>query len=78
MGQQFDNGENTRPIKRAGVIRPKEMVTVYATAILGDHKSNGYKTGDPMEVHRVLADKLVEAGKATREDPNAKKEGGKK
>lgn len=72
MAQQFLENENQRPIKRAGAIRPKEDVTVYATEMIGNHKGIAYKTGDAFTVHRVLAEKLVAEKKATLEDPNAK------
>lgn len=72
MSQQFKKDEGTRLIKRAGVIRPQDPVTVYATAMVGNSKNNDYKTGDAMEVHSVLAEKLIAQGKATKEAPKTK------
>jgi len=73
MGQQFKSDEASRPIKRAGVIRPKEPVTVYATELIGNAKSNNIKTGDAVVLHRVTADRWIAMGKATATPPQTKK-----
>lgn len=75
MAQQFKGNEAARPIKRAGVIRPNDPVTVYATELTGKSKSNDYKAGDAFEVHSALAEKLIAAGKASPDAPA--KKGGK-
>ena len=71
MGQVKTN-ELDRPIKRAGVIRPKEPVTVYVTAKVADHSSNRYKVGDAVELHRVTAERWIKAGKAVESEKEAK------
>lgn len=53
---------------KEGVVKLNEKVTVYATA-----KSKHYKEGEEFEVHPILADKLVEAGKATKTASKNKK-----
>lgn len=63
MAQQFNKGENNRPIKRAGVIRPKEPKTVFVTHKLASHSSNGYKVGQEVELHRVAAERWLANGK---------------
>ncbi|MBD8389658.1 hypothetical protein [Dysgonomonas sp. BGC7] len=50
--------------KKGEVIKLNEKVTVYAT-----DKSRHYKKGEEIKVHQVLADKLIAAGKATKESP---------
>ena len=72
MGQQFKGDEATRKIKREGVIRPQDDVTVYATAKVEGSKNNDYKEGDEIVVHSALAEKLVAMGKATKEAPKGK------
>lgn len=64
--QQFKKDEETRPIKRAGVIRPKDPVTVYVTAKVASHKSNGFKLGDSVELHRVTAERWIATGKGAK------------
>lgn len=82
MAQQFLDGENLKPIKTAGKIRPKEPTTVYVTEKLAKSSSNSYTVGQKVDnLHRVTAQRWVDAGKATFEDPNAesiKDKGGKK
>ena len=76
MAQQFEGNQASKPlspIKVGKKIRPQDPVTVYATEKTGSSKFNNYKTGDAMEVHSVLAEKLIEQGKATKEAPKTKK-----
>jgi hypothetical protein len=49
-------------------VRPKEDVTVFATAGQPFHKE-----GEPVVMHRVLAQKLIEHGKFTATSLKAKK-----
>lgn len=51
-------------------VKPKEDVTIYATAALKD--IDGIGAGDPMVVHTALAEKLVASGKATKNAPTDK------
>lgn len=66
MAQQFNKGENQKPIKRAGVIRPKEPMTVYVNHVVASHSSNGYKAGQEVELHRVAAERWIATGKASK------------
>jgi hypothetical protein len=64
MSQIAEKGkekELTAPLKD-GKIRPNDMTTVYSTGLGGFTKA-----GEPMEVHTVLAEKLIAQGKATSE-----------
>lgn len=53
---------------KEGVVKVAEKVTVYATKT-----AIHYKEGAAFEVHPLLADKLVEAGKATKTAPKKEK-----
>lgn len=48
-------------VKRAGMLLPKDEVTVYATEKL----AGVFNVGDELTVHSNLAKKLIESGKAT-------------
>lgn len=58
---QEQNKKMNEPLKD-GMIRPNDMTTVYSTG------QGGFtKAGEAMEVHTVLAEKLISDGKATKE-----------
>lgn len=50
--------------KNEGVVKLNEKVTVYATS-----KAKHYNEGEEFEVHPVLAEKLIQSGKATKTAP---------
>ena len=54
--------------KKEKAVKPVDQVTVYATEKLKAY----YKVGDPIKVHSVQAEKMIESGKATKEAPKAK------
>lgn len=51
------------------LVRPKEDTKIFASA---NSKHLG-KEGTPHIVHRVLADKLIAKGEATKDEPKSKK-----
>jgi hypothetical protein len=63
MAQEINAKNAVAPLE-GGMVRPNEMTTVYSTDLDKFHT-----TGSALEVHVNIADKLVEAGKATREAP---------
>lgn len=63
-----------------GKVAPKEDTTIYATGVkTSKMDSSFHKKGEKIVCHRVLADRLVKEGKATREAPTETpvKDGGK-
>lgn len=57
-----------QPLEDKNQVRPYEKTKVYATGTGGYHKA-----GEELEVHPLLAEKLLAAGKATKEAPKDKK-----
>lgn len=55
--------------ENSNLVRPFDKVTVYATGAGGGHHAEG----EALEVHPLLAKKLLEAGKATEKAPKEKK-----
>lgn len=51
------------------LIRPQEPTTVYSTGLADKDGNVIVKAGEPMEVHAVLAEKLIKSGKATEKAP---------
>ena len=55
------------PLEKADQVRPYDKVTVYAT------KGKHLKEGEAIEVHPLLAEKLIASGKATKDAPKDSK-----
>lgn len=70
MAQVNEKGQLDKPLKDSTKVRGKDVVTVYSTSSDPHHKD-----GEPMEVHPMLAEKLIDSGKATKYAP--KEKGGK-
>lgn len=65
----------TKALIKPGLVRPNDTVTVYSAP-----KDPYHKDGQAIEVHKLVAEKLVKAGKATLEAPKEEaetKKGGK-
>lgn len=65
MAQELNTKQKEATLK-PGEIRPNDTTTVYAT-----DKAKHHAAGTEMEVHTMLAEKLVAAGKATAEPQKA-------
>lgn len=63
MPQELTTGM-MEPLKDKNEVRPFDKTTVYATGVGGFHAE-----GEALEVHPLLAAKLIEHGKATKEAP---------
>lgn len=73
MAQQDDKGLMSKPLpKGSNKVRGKETVTVYSTDA---DKHN--VTGAAMEVHPLLAEKLIAMGRAVKTEAELKSKGGK-
>jgi hypothetical protein len=59
--------EMAAPLKNKDEVRPYDKVTVYAT------NSKHLKEGEAIEVHPLLAEKLIASGKATKDAPKDSK-----
>jgi hypothetical protein len=71
MAQEL-NEKMMKPLPAGSdLVRPADLVTVYATR--GKHNKH-VKEGEAMEVHTLLADKLIASGKATKTAPAGKKD----
>jgi hypothetical protein len=70
---------NTKMVAKVpeGMVRGTDTVKVYWTAKAAKKKENGagghVKEGDEVEVHPLLAEKLIASGKATETAPAKKK-----
>jgi ABC-type branched-subunit amino acid transport system ATPase component len=62
--------------KERGEVFPYDIVTVHATKKLVDSASIAdiQRVGQAMEVHSAVAEKLIAAGKATKEKPSDEKD----
>ena len=69
MAQELSTKMMEKLPEGSNLVRPADLVTVYATT--GKHNKH-VKAGEPMEVHTLLADKLIASGKATKEAPGKK------
>ena len=56
------------PLEDKNQVRPYDKVKVYAAGTGGYHKA-----GEELEVHPLLAEKLIAQGKATKEAPKKAK-----
>jgi len=60
MAQEITAENSVGTKAKEGFVRGQDMVTVYATA-----KALFVKEGEAMNVHQLLAEKLIASGKAT-------------
>lgn len=70
MAQELNTKMTVKLPEGSDLVRPADLVTVYSTK--GKHNKH-VAEGEPMEVHTILADKLIASGKATKEAPGKKK-----